>query len=112
MSTIHDIIESNPLDILWIPRINTLTADSRLNVLEYVKLQGWSISKEGWINWPYDYQGRIYKNSPEIKWEGKVHEKIVGFKTFGKLPPIEQYSLYHPKTLEKQIKQNNFYGKL
>ena len=35
-----------------------------------------------------DYQTRAYRNHADIKWEGKVHERIVGYKnmaflTFG-----------------------------
>ena len=60
----------------------------------------------------YDYQGRIFKNSPEIKWVGKVHEKIEGYKTVSYLPPVEEWSLYHPKSIERQEKQNNYYNTL
>ena len=63
------------------------------------------------VNFP-DYQTRIYRNSPEIKWEGKVHERITGTKTFTLLPAEEVWSLYHPKTIERQEKQNNFYNTL
>lgn len=63
------------------------------------------------INW-CDYQTRIYKNIPEIKWEGKVHERIKGTKTFSLLPAEEVWSLYHPKEITRQEKQNNFYDTL
>jgi hypothetical protein len=33
-----------------------------------------------------------------------------GYKTFTTLPPQEEFSLYHPKTIEKQEKQNKFYN--
>ena len=47
--------------------------------------------------------------SLEIYWQNKVHERIVGTKTYAHLPPHEELSLYHPKTIEKQIKQNTYY---
>lgn len=113
LENIHTIIETNPdIDLIWVPRINTLEADSKLDVVEYVKSQNWSINDKGWINWPNDYQGRIYKNSNQIYWIGKVHEKLTGYKAFSKLPALEEYSIYHPKTLDRQIKQNELYNKL
>lgn len=61
------------------------------------------------INFP-DYQSRIYKNSPTIKWEGAVHEKITGIKLYAMLPAEPAYSLIHPKTIDRQERQNNFYA--
>ena len=64
-----------------------------------------------WVNWP-DYQWRIWKNKPEIKWKNKVHEVLEGHKKYAPLPAMEDLCLYHHKTIEKQEKQNNFYEKL
>lgn len=61
------------------------------------------------INYP-DYQGRLHKRG--LKWSGKVHERIVGARYYSILPDLEVYSLIHHKTIEKQIKQNNFYNNL
>ena len=63
------------------------------------------------INFP-DWQLRITKNTPEIKWIKPVHEVLDGFKTYTMLPDIEYFSLYHPKTIEKHIKQNTLYENL
>jgi hypothetical protein len=63
------------------------------------------------VNWP-DYQSRIYRNSPEIKWENKVHEKIVGFKQYTTLPAVDELALIHPKTIERQERQNAYYDTL
>lgn len=63
------------------------------------------------INHP-DYQGRIYKRDSNINWSGKVHEKVEGYKTISYLPQDEEWSLYHPKNIEKQEKQNDFYNKI
>ena len=52
---------------------------------------------------------RLYKNSPDIEWKGKVHEKIEGYKEYGTLPSEEEFALYHPKTISKQEKQNQLY---
>ena len=36
----------------------------------------------------------------------------MGAKNYSHLPPNESLSLYHPKTIEKQEKQNKFYETL
>jgi hypothetical protein len=65
----------------------------------------------GRINYP-DFQTRIYKNISDIKWEGKVHERVVGFKTYSSLPINQDWDLLHIKSLERQEKQNNYYNTL
>jgi len=61
--------------------------------------------------WP-DYQSRIYRNDKSIRWINKVHEQIIGFKTFSRLPSYEELSLYHHKEIKRQEKQNEFYSKI
>ena len=78
---------------------------------EHIQKWGWRITEQGWVNFP-DNQLRIYKNNPEIKWENKVHEILEGYKTVSHLPFQEEWCLYHPKTIERQEKQNNIYSKL
>jgi hypothetical protein len=39
----------------------------------------------------------------------KVHEKITGYDTFSNFPAEEHWSLYHPKQIDRQEKQNEFY---
>ena len=59
------------------------------------------------IQWS-DMQWRIYKNTPEIKWINKLHEVLEGYNLYANLPEMEEYALYHPKTIEKQEKQNSY----
>jgi len=92
---------------LYLPRVNTVDGLTP----EHVTKWGWNVNSEGWVNWP-DYQTRIYKNVPEIKWVNKVHERLEGHKQFAYLPMEEDYSLYHPKTIERQVKQNEYYDTL
>lgn len=102
------ILENNTSDIVLVPRINTLIPQV---TPDYVKKWGWKMNEKGWIQWP-DHQWRIYKNSSEIKWINKLHEVLDGYKTYSNLPELEEYSLYHPKTLERQEKQNSYYNTL
>ena len=108
LSNLPGILDSNPdNEVYLVPRVNTV---ERLTQ-EHIQKWRWNLNDEGWVNWP-DYQWRILKNKPEIKWVNKVHEKLEGFKTFSALPDHEQLALYHPKTIQRQEKQNDYYDKL
>ena len=48
----------------------------------------------------------------KIDVEGHEFEVLEGFKTSTLLPAEEMYCLYHPKTIAKQEKQNNYYNTL
>ena len=104
---VKPILETNDIDLIWVPRVNTVDGITEQHIQQW----GWRVSEAGWVNYP-DYQSRIFKNSPEIRWKSKVHERIHGAQTFSHLPPNETLSLYHPKTIDKQEEQNNFYSKL
>ena len=101
---VKPILETNDIDLIWVPRVNTVDGITEQHIQQW----GWRVSEAGWVNYP-DYQSRIFKNSPEIRWKSKVHERIFGAQTFSHLPPNETMSLYHPKTIDKQEKQNKFY---
>ena len=98
------ILETNDVDLVWIPRVNTVEGLTD----EWANKWGWRVTENGWVNFP-DYQSRVFRNVDEIFWQNKVHERIVGTKTYAYLPPHEELSLYHPKTIDKQIKQNKLY---
>ena len=95
------------VDIILVPRINTVEGLTQ----EYIDKWKWKVDDKGWVNWP-DYQWRIYKNSDDIKWINKVHEKLTGFKEYSTLPLVEEYALQHPKSIKKQKEQNNYYDTL
>tara|TARA_Y100001937_G_scaffold85039_1_gene115029 strand:+ start:1488 stop:2102 length:615 start_codon:yes stop_codon:yes gene_type:complete len=101
------ILEMNEIDLIWVPRVNTVDGITEKHIQQW----GWRVSERGWVNYP-DYQSRIFKNSSEIRWQNKVHERIMGAKNYSHLPPQEELSLYHPKTIDKQEKQNKFYETL
>jgi hypothetical protein len=109
ISHLPELLELNPdNDVYLVPRVNTVEGMSQ----DHMQQWGWNVNAAGWINWP-DYQWRIWKNKSEIKWINKVHEKLDGFSTYTLLPAdTEAFSLYHPKTIERQIKQNAYYDTL
>jgi hypothetical protein len=108
IQTLPEIIELNPeMDIYLVPRVNTVEGLTP----EHIAKWGWNVTDTGWVNWP-DFQWRIWRNVPEIKWVNKVHERLDGFKTYTMLPDVEYFALYHPKTIDKQEKQNSYYDTL
>ena len=105
MENIHEFIEYNKdVDLFFIPRINTVEGLTK----EHIKKWKWNVTDAGWVNFP-DYQTRLYRRTSEIEWQGKVHERIIGYNTLSVLPSEEQYCLYHHKKIERQEKQNAYY---
>ncbi len=102
------LLESNPdNEVYLVPRVNTVEGLTE----EHIAKWGWKVDEKGWVNYP-DYQWRIWKNKPEIKWKNKVHEVLDGYKTYAALPANEALSLYHPKDIKRQEKQNEYYDSL
>lgn len=108
ISNLPYILEVNQeVDVFLVPRINTVEGLTQ----QHIRQWRWMVNEKGWVNFP-DYQWRIYRNDPSIRWRNKVHEVIEGHKTSTLLPAEEVYCLYHPKTIERQEKQNNYYDTL
>ena len=95
--------ENSNVEMFSIPRINTVEGLTE----QHIKQWGWNLNDKGWVNYP-DYQNRILKNTSEIYWVNKVHEKLTGAKAISSLPP--GLDLVHPKTIERQEKQNSYYN--
>lgn len=89
-------------DFLAVPRINICPGYTQ----EFLKKHNFNCNEMGWINWP-DYQGRVYRR--ELKWVGKVHEKIEGYKNGQAMKPDPKMALWHIKSTSKQNKQNEMY---
>jgi glycosyltransferase involved in cell wall biosynthesis len=107
LENIYSIIESNDqVDLFVVPRKNIVEGLTQ----EHIEKWGWQVNENMLVNWP-DYQTRIYKRNRDIRWQRKVHEYISGYKRMSYLPDIEDMNLclHHPKTIERQEKQNKFY---
>ena len=98
------LLDDNQVDVIFIPRVNTVEGLTQSHIDKWK----WNVNEKGWVNFP-DYQTRIYKNTKEITWMNKVHERITGYDTFSNFPAEEQWSLYHPKQIDRQEQQNEFY---
>ena len=106
MMNVKLILESNPtIDLYWVPRVNTVEGLTDA----HVRAWGWDVNEKGWVNFP-DYQGRIWRNRPNIMWKNPVHEVLYGYKEHTFLPAEEEFCFYHPKDISKQEKQNDFYN--
>lgn len=106
IADLHLILQQNPtIDVFLLPRINTVEGLTQ----QHINLWKWNLNEKGWINFP-DLQTRILQNSPKINWVNKVHEVLTGHNSYSFFPLEEDYCLIHPKTIERQEKQNTFYN--
>ena len=108
VSNLDEILKNNTeVDVVLVPRVNTVDGLTD----EHIQKWGWNVDDKGWVNWP-DFQYRLYKKSPTIRWVNNVHEILEGFRTISHLPTEEDLSLYHPKEIKRQEKQNQYYNTL
>jgi hypothetical protein len=101
------LVANSNVDAISVPRWNTVDGLTK----EFVEKYNWKVDQYERVNWP-DYQWRIYKNNQSIRWVNKVHEVLNGFNSYATLPAEESLSLYHPKTIERQRTQNEYYDTL
>ena len=102
---IKEILKANPnIDFMWVPRINTVDGLTQ----QHIEMWQWRVDENGWVNFP-DWQGRIHKNRPNIRWENPVHEIMTGYNEYSFLPAEESYCIVHLKSIKKQEIQNEFY---
>lgn len=109
------IIQDNEVECISIPRKNIVYDITS----EYAQTQGWNlIEVNGEIinNFP-DRQLRLFKNHIGIHLQSNVHEQLVGMKNIAHMPHLDEngnlnfdWCILHYKTLERQVKQNNFYN--
>jgi len=109
VENLYEILkQNNNVDVVLVPRVNTVEGLTD----EHIQKWGWNVNEKGWVNWP-DMQYRLYKKSDDIKWVNKVHEVLEGFETISHLPmATEDLALYHPKQIDRQVKQNEYYDTL
>lgn len=105
---LRQVAEKNEIDLVWIPRINTI-----YGISQEEEEQDRKINKMGWKGFP-DMQARFVKNTDYIRWQGKVHEILSGAKNQRSidLRPIELYSILHVKDKKKVDKQLKMYASM
>ena len=107
LDNLHELVEANNIDLFYVPRINIVHGLTGEDISRW----GWRVNEKGHVMRP-DYQSRLYRNTETIHWQGKVHERIIGFKSFTYLPDEDEYCLIHIKDIDRQRKQNEFYSTL
>lgn len=103
---LYNIVNSDA-DIAFVPRVNILQGAS----FEFLNKCNFNLNKNGFINWP-DYQGRMYKNSQDIKWSGNLHERLTGIQNVIKIQDDPNLSLWHVKSVQRMKKQDEYYKSL
>jgi hypothetical protein len=106
-------------DVMYIPRINVYNPPLTNRDKDTVIGWGWRMTNEfsarDVINFP-DCQGRLYKNDPNIRWSGKVHESITNLTSDVKactyIAKDINDCIIHIKSFEKQIQQNCLYNSI
>jgi hypothetical protein len=102
-----DTLISYDLDLYYFPRENRVEGITQDDIDSW----RWKIDTKGRVNYP-DVQGRLYKNKTDLKWEGKLHERIKGFTTYTILDNQESVHIVHNKSIVRQRKQNDYYNTL
>jgi glycosyltransferase involved in cell wall biosynthesis len=107
--TLKEILYNNPtIEMFMVPRINIVQGLTE----QHVQKWNWNVNEKGFVNYP-DPQTRIVINKEEIKWENKVHERLVGHSSHTLLPfETEDYCLLHIKDFKRQEAQIGFYATL
>lgn len=96
INNIKNIITETKADLIKVPRINICLGATD----QWYKAHGFVVNELDWVNWP-DYQDRVYKNDPNIRYGNSIHEIITGCKTQTALKPNPQVALLHIKAVEK-----------
>ena len=63
LEQLPQILEINDVDLVWIPRVNTVDGFTQDDVQRW----GWRVNEKGWVNYP-DYQARVFRNREDIRW--------------------------------------------
>ena len=108
LKNLHPLLAANAhADVLVVARVNTVSGLTP----DHVRKWRWRVDANGWVNFP-DPQARLYRNSEAIRWVNRVHETLTGDRVRMNLPQVAELALMHPKTIERQVKQNSFYEAL
>nr|BAR39925.1 glucosyltransferase [uncultured Mediterranean phage uvMED] len=101
------IFKHKHIDLFFIPRENYFNDVD----FDQIKEMGFVSDDKLRVGYP-DYQGRIYKNIPSLRWENNVHERIRGNKNVFYLKKNTKHFILHKKEIQIQINSNAKYKKL
>jgi glycosyltransferase involved in cell wall biosynthesis len=86
------------VDVFELPRLNTIADASDAD------LSAWGKTRNALhhIDWP-DWQQRLYRRVPSIRWQGRVHEKLSGYGSIMRFPAEPGFAIVHSKTRAQQM---------
>lgn len=136
ISNVKLLLEANPdIEMFILPRFNVVNGLT----FDYAKSQNWRVNELFIDNETVEFlnlesnlatnvvnfndpQERLFKTNENLRFEGKVHERIKGYQTYSILrtptsdglnPFIDlSWCILHIKDFERQKNQNNFYKKI
>lgn len=100
---ILNMMNQRQIDACAFPRLNFRT-DQKKNDMKTKKIE----DAEGFP----DYQFRIIRNDPHIRWWFRLHERLVGMKRVYFFPAKKSYAFIHEKPMTKIQHQTNFYNSI
>lgn len=106
MARLLDFMDANALEVVALPRINLLTGGD-LNSLP----PRYPVDERGWVGFP-EYQNRLFRNDPALRWVNRVHERLIGYKRRMLLPAEEAYALLHRKDFDDFVRSNSYYDRI
>ncbi|MCQ2959238.1 MAG: glycosyltransferase [Bacteroidales bacterium] len=102
LEKLPEIISQNPdIELFKIPRLNVMINNEE-SFMTWDSVP--TINQKDLINFP-DYQKRLFKHSKDIFWTKKIHELVVGYKTWCYLPKDNDFCILHCKKWAKQQKR-------
>jgi len=99
------IEQNNSNDLIWLPRCNYFLGVTQSDIDRW----GWQY-RDNMVNFP-DYQARLFRNKPFIRYKKRLHERVDGYESYTLIPPQKDYAIIHEKTIEKQRESNERYNK-
>ena len=114
------VLSTETVDMISVPRVNITLGATKKWYEEHDF--GDKINEMGWVNWP-DYQGRVVKNTPDIRFGNELHERLQGYQNHLAIKPHPTLALLHVKSVDKDNnrwengkyispKNDNLYDKL
>ncbi len=99
-----DVMDAHGILACAVPRLNVIHDGP-----EPLDARGLGLSDADFVGNDPDYQTRILRNVPAIRWENRIHERLVGMDSIYQLAPTFDHALLHVKARQRQIDQNAFY---
>jgi glycosyltransferase involved in cell wall biosynthesis len=111
LKKIVEDLEAGDFDAAAFPRINLLGEEAGESFIkEFTAAYGrFELNDKGWLNFP-DFQIKLYRNAPHLKFRYIVHEILLGINKLYRFPAEEKYALIHHKSPADYLNSIRFYN--